>query len=297
LTQLGLKLRFVDIDRETLNFDLTALADSLEGDVSVVFAVNLLGNPNDYHAVDALIAGRDITLIEDNCEAMGARFAGRSAGTFGKIGTFSTFFSHHISTMEGGVCVTDDEEIYHILLALRSHGWTRHLPWPNRLIEKDRRGDFHENFRFILPGYNVRPLEICGAIGLEQLRKLPDFIAARRANAKRFVEGLAGVRGIALQREVGMSSWFGFALTLTEQVNISRDLVVERLAAAGVESRPVVAGNFVNNPVMARLAHEPPPPLPNAQAVDERGFYLGNPHLDDAEAIDRVCEIVRAALA
>ncbi|HEY5107758.1 MAG TPA: DegT/DnrJ/EryC1/StrS family aminotransferase [Caulobacteraceae bacterium] len=297
LTQMGLKLRFVDIDRQTLNFDLAALARALDDEVSVVVAVNLLGNPNDFAAIRALLAGRAITLIEDNCEAMGARFEGRAAGTFGRIGTFSTFFSHHISTMEGGVCVTDDEEIHHILLSLRSHGWTRHLPWPNRLVAKDPRGDFHENFRFILPGYNVRPLEICGAIGLEQLAKLPAFISSRRSNARRFAKGVGGLRGVALQKEIGESSWFGFALTLTEHSNISRDVVVERLAAAGVESRPVVAGNFVNNPVMAHLAHEPAPPLPNAQALDERGFYIGNPHLDDPDAIDFACAALRAAVA
>ncbi len=296
LCQYGLKLRFVDIDPATLNFDLAALEQALDDQVSVVFAVNLLGNPNDYDAIGRLLAGRNITLIEDNCESMGARFGGRSAGTFGFIGTFSTFFSHHISTMEGGVCVTDDDEIHHILLSLRSHGWTRQLPLPNRLAASDSRGDFHEAFRFILPGYNVRPLEISGAIGLEQLERLPGFISRRRRTAARVKERFADLGGVRLQSEIGESSWFGFAMTLTEETNIVRDQVVERLTEAGVETRPVVSGNFARQPVMSHLLHETPGPLPGADAIHDRGFYIGNNPMDD-DGLDQLHAAIKAALA
>lgn len=296
LTQYGLTLRFVDIDAETLNFDLAALEAALDDRVRVVFAVNLLGNPNAYGEIERLLAGRDVTLIEDNCESLGARLDGRSAGTFGRIGTFSTFFSHHISTMEGGVCVTDDDELHHVLLSLRSHGWTRQLPWPNALAAKDPRGQFHEAFRFVLPGYNVRPLELSGAIGLAQLDRLPGFILRRRETARRVQGRLAGIRGLRLQREIGESSWFGFAITLTAEANVSRDEAVMRLAAAGVECRPVVAGNFTRQPVMAHLAHEAPGPLPNADAVHDRGFYIGNNALDD-DGLDRLGAAMTEALA
>ena len=287
LCQHGLILRFVDIDRHTLNFDLAALERALDDRVSVVFAVNLLGNPNDYDAIASLLAGRDITLIEDNCESTGARLGGRWAGGFGRIGTFSTFFSHHISTMEGGVCVTDDEEVHHILLSLRSHGWTRGLPWPNRVAEPDPRGAFHEAFRFVLPGYNVRPLEVCGAVGIEQLKRLPGFVARRRDMARRLSARFADLAGVRMQREIGESSWFGFAFILTEAALADRDTVVARLDAAGVECRPVVAGNFTRQQVLARLAHEPPGPLPNADEIHERGFYIGNNALDD-DGLDRL---------
>ena len=90
--------------------------------------VNLLGNPNDYDQIKRIIGGRNIVLVEDNCESMGATFNGKQAGTFGVMGSFSCFFSHHISTMEGGVVVTNDEELYHVMLVLRAHGWTRNLP-------------------------------------------------------------------------------------------------------------------------------------------------------------------------
>ena len=296
LSQYGLTLRFVDVDRETLNFDLAGLERALDDNVDVVFAVNLLGNPNDYDAVGRLLAGRAITLLEDNCEALGARFGGRSTGNFGRIGTFSTFYSHHISTMEGGICVTDDDELYHILLSLRSHGWTRHLPWPNTLVDKDPRGGFHEAYRFILPGYNIRPMEISGAIGLEQLKRVPDLIAARRTAAARFRERLSGLDGLRLQREVGESSWFGFGLIVEPRLGVDRDTVVARLMASGVETRPIVAGDFTRNPVMSRLAHEPPPLLPGAAEVDERGFYIGANTVDDA-TLDRLMAALAAAVA
>jgi CDP-6-deoxy-D-xylo-4-hexulose-3-dehydrase len=296
LCQHGLTLRFVDIDRDTLNFDLAALETALDDRVGVVFAVNLLGNPNDFDAIAALLAGRNITLIEDNCESMGARLGGRWAGRFGRIGTFSTFFSHHLSTMEGGICLTDDDELHQILLSLRAHGWTRGLTWPNSLAEPDPRGAFHEGFRFILPGYNVRPLEVCGAIGLAQIERLPGFVARRRDTARRLRERFSDLRGLRLQSEVGESSWFGFAFTLTEEARVGRDTVVERLATAGVESRPVVAGNFTRQPVMAHLRHDPPGALPNADEVHDRGFYIGNNPLDDDD-LDRLHTVVRAALA
>ena len=106
------------------------------------------------------------------------------AGTFGLMGSFSFFHSHHISTMEGGMVVTDDEELYHILLSLRAHGWTRDLPDDSLIIDKKRIDSFYEPYRFVLPGYNLRPTEIQGAIGIQQLKRLPGFIVNRRNNAK-----------------------------------------------------------------------------------------------------------------
>jgi CDP-6-deoxy-D-xylo-4-hexulose-3-dehydrase len=297
LTQYGLTLRFVDVDKYTLNFDLHKLELAIDDSVGVIFAVNLLGNPNDFNAIQKLIGNRDIELIEDNCESMGATFDGKQAGTFGAIGTFSTFFSHHISTMEGGVCVTDDEELYHILLALRAHGWTRNLPWPNTLVEKAEGGAFYEMFRFILPGYNVRPLEMSGAIGLEQLKKLPGFVAQRRLNAERFLDLMGNTPGLRFQQEIGQSSWFGFSVIIDPETGVSRDAVVAALSAEGVETRPIVAGNFFRNPVIQRIAHEEPKGgLPNADDAHDNGFYIGNHHWDVRPDLERVRASLLAAL-
>ena len=102
--------------------------------------VNLLGNPNDFNEINRIIGNRDILVLEDNCESMGATFQGKQCGTFGLMGSFSSFFSHHIATMEGGMVVTDDEECYHLLLALRAHGWTRNLPDKNHVADKSDNG-------------------------------------------------------------------------------------------------------------------------------------------------------------
>ena len=116
--------------------------------------VNLLGNPNDFEKIKELIGTRNILLLEDNCESMGAKFQSKYTGTFGIMGTFSSFFSHHISTMEGGIVVTDDEELYHIMLSMRSHGWTRNLPIENKVTGIKSDDAFEESFNFVLPGYN-----------------------------------------------------------------------------------------------------------------------------------------------
>ena len=136
LQQYGLKLKFVDIDLHTLNYDINALGEAISSSTKMIMIVNLLGNPNDFDKINDIIRDKDIFLIEDNCESMGATFNGKQAGTFGIMGTFSTFFSHHMATMEGGFITTNNEELYHILLSIRAHGWTRNLPKDNLICNK-----------------------------------------------------------------------------------------------------------------------------------------------------------------
>ena len=175
LQQFGLKLKFVDIDLNTLNYDLDALESAITKNTKMVVVVNLLGNPNNFDKINDMIRSKNIIIFEDNCESLGAEYKGKQTGTFGLLGTFSTYFSHHISTMEGGFVTTDNEELYHILLSIRAHGWTRNLPKENLVTNKGNNW-FDESFRFVLPGYNVRPIEMSGAIGIKQLKKLPNFL-------------------------------------------------------------------------------------------------------------------------
>lgn len=222
LAQYGLKLKFVDIDKHTLNYDLNALRDAISDKTKLLMVVNLLGNPNDFSAINAIINNREIIVIEDNCESMGALFQGKQTGTFGVMGSFSTFFSHHMATMEGGIVVTDDEELYHILLSLRAHGWTRNLPKFNHVCGEKSDDPFEESFRFVLPGYNVRPIEMEAAVGSEQLRKLPQFIQERRNNAQHFQSLFKDHRDFYIQQEIGKSSWFGFSLVIKENSKLKR---------------------------------------------------------------------------
>lgn len=278
LAQYGLRLKFVDIDPHTLNMATGALERAVSERTRAVFAVNLLGNPNDFTAIESLLAGRHVTLLEDNCESLGAIFDGRHTGTFGEIGTYSTFFSHHMVTMEGGLAVTDDEELYHILLSLRAHGWTRNLPRQNRLTGIKSDNDFEEAYRFVLPGYNVRPIEMEAAIGSVQLRKLPSMIRIRRENAARFRDLFGDHPGVRIQREVGESSWFGFSLVLNPEHVRTRQIVLDGLSAAGIETRPIVAGNFTRNPAIRFFDHEIQGPLSAADEVSDWGLFVGNHH-------------------
>lgn len=292
LHQYGLKLKFVDVDLETLNFDMGQLEAAVSDRTRLIFAVNLLGNPNDFGRIENLIAGRPITLIEDNCESMGATFGGKQAGTLGLMGSFSTFFSHHISTMEGGVVVTDDEELYHILLSLRAHGWTRNLPKDNLVSGRKADDPFVESFKFVLPGYNLRPLEMEGAIGQEQLRKLDGFIQARRANADHWVDRMGSHNRILIQRETGRSSWFSFSLICRPNSGLDRSDVRRALEEEGVDTRPIVAGNFARNPVVEYFDYEICGDLSNADHVDRQGLFIGNHHFPMTDKIDAIADVL-----
>lgn len=250
--QYGWHLVFVDVDARTLNYSLRELnAAAKQEQPDAILAINLLGNPNEY---DAFPQG--IPVLEDNCESMGATYRGRKCGTFGTMGTHSTFFSHHICTMEGGLITTNDVVYRDMLLALRSHGWTRHLAEDNSLGAKV------DKFHFILPGYNVRPTEMQAAIGLEQLEKLDGFIAQRRENASRFPYRTQQVV------DGGESSWFGFAV-----FDDDRAKVIDQY-----DSRPVVTGNFLRQPVIKHYDYETFGELRNADYIHDNAIMIGNSH-------------------
>lgn len=286
LYQYGLKLKFVDIDLETLNYDLDQLEGAVTPSTRMIVTVNLLGNPNDFNCVTSIIGDKNILLLEDNCEAMGASYEGRKTGTFGVMGSFSTFFSHHISTMEGGMVVTDDEELYHILLSLRAHGWTRNLPKHNHVCGIKNDDPFEESFRFVLPGYNVRPLELEGAVGIEQLKKLPKFIEQRRKNAKYFKEVMKDHPDLMIQKEIGESSWFGFSLVIRKESSMKRASLIDKMHQAGFECRPIVAGNFAFNEAVKFLDVEFPFELENAKYIDKRSLFIGNHHYSMRDVVE-----------
>ncbi|MCR6571478.1 DegT/DnrJ/EryC1/StrS family aminotransferase [Campylobacter insulaenigrae] len=285
LYQYGLKLKFVDIDLETLNYDLDALSSAISDRTKMIMIVNLLGNPNDFDAINDLIKGKDIILLEDNCESMGAEYKGKQAGTFGIMGTFSTFFSHHMATMEGGFVVTNDEELYHILLCLRAHGWTRNLPKENLVANKSDDW-FSESFRFVLPGYNVRPVEMSGAIGVEQLKKLPMFLKHRRENAKIFCEFFQNHPEFIIQKEIGSSSWFGFSLVIRPNSKLQRKDIIKKLEENAIEYRPIATGNFTQNEVIKYFDYEIHQELKNAKYIHEKGFFVGNHQFNISEQIN-----------
>ena len=291
LQQYGLKLKFVDIDLDTLNYDLEALESAITDNTKMIMAVNLLGNPNDFDVINNLIKDKNIFIFEDNCESMGAEYNGKQTGTFGVVGTFSTFFSHHMATMEGGFVTTDDEELYHVLLSLRAHGWTRNLPQKNHVANKSDDW-FEESFRFVLPGYNVRPVEMSGAIGIEQLKKLPSFLKQRRENAKLFVELFKDHPDFLIQKDIDNSSWFGFSLIIKPDSNLKRKDVIRKLQENKIDCRPIVTGNFTRNEVMRFFDYEVHKELKNADYLHENGFFVGNSQVDLAKQIGMIFNLL-----
>ena len=283
--QLGLVLRFVNIDIDTLNLDPQRVLEAIGPKTKAVFAVSLLGNPADLITLADICAEHGLVLIEDNCESLGSRIGTKYTGTFGLAGTFSSFFSHHISTMEGGVILTDDDYMYQAMMSLRAHGWTRDLPDDNLIFPKT--GDsFDDQFRFVLPGYNVRPLEMSGALGREQLKKVPSLVAGRRQNAVLFAERFNGRDDVRVQSVGAESSWFGFSFVLEGRLAGRRADVVNALTKAGVESRPIVTGNFTRNPVMSQLRAVIPESLPAADKIHVDGLFVGNHHYPIPDELD-----------
>jgi len=294
--QYGLKLKFVDIDLETLNYSIKKLERAVTKDTKCICVVNLLGNPNEWDKIIQIANTHNLVLFEDNCESLGGKFQNKELGTFGEIGTYSTFYSHHICTMEGGVAVTDNEELYHLMLSIRAHGWTRNLPEKSSLHEK-KANDFYEMFNFIVPGYNLRPLEMEGALGKEQLKKMDRFIINRRKNANYFTLRMQNFQDVAIiQKEIGESSWFGFSIILKGELEGKRDEICHRLKNVGIEVRPIVTGNFTRNRVIEHFDYSIPEKLENADYLHLNGFFIGNHSIEINEEIDFFVEEFKKAM-
>jgi CDP-4-dehydro-6-deoxyglucose reductase, E1 len=296
LQQYGLKLKFVDVELETLNMDVRKLERALTPKTRIIVAVSILGNPAALDVIQKFAQTHGLYLLEDNCESMDAEVAGRKTGTFGHLNTFSFFFSHHISTMEGGIVLTDDREVEHLLRSIRAHGWTRDLPAGSPLFER-RDSDHFEAYRFILPGYNVRPLEISGAIGREQLKKLPAMTAARRRNLAVFQELFAGDDRFIIQRENGKSSCFSFTVILNPARKADREKDFAALKGADIGFRMITGGCFLRHDAIKYFDYEVVDGgVPNAELAHDRGFFVGNHPQDLTAQIHKLREVLVGAV-
>lgn len=286
LHQYGLKLRFVDVDLNTLNMDPKELERAVTPKTKMVVAVSILGNPCDFDKISKFCKERNLILFEDNCESMGAVFKGKFTGTNGLVNTFSTFFSHHISTMEGGLILTDNKELNSLMRSLRNHGWTRGIDPESGIYEK-KFDDFFEAYRFILPGYNVRPGELNGAVGKTQLKKLDGFIRARRENAKYFKQLFGKDDRFIIQQEAegAESSWFCFTMIVNTKKGISREKVLNKLKEAGIEFRIITGGCILRHDVVKYFDHTVTK-SENADFAHFNGFFVGNYPYDIKDKIE-----------
>ncbi len=279
VSQLGFVLDFVDIDPNTLNINIEEVEKRITRRTKAIFAVNLLGNPSNLVELTELAQAKGLILLEDNCESLGSSIDGKMAGSFGLMGSHSSYFSHHICTIEGGMVSTNSRECMEVLTSLRSHGWTRGLE-KNNSIHPLSENPWEDLFRFVLPGYNLRPMELSGAIGKIQLRKFPNFLKERRNNAEVFRSLFQNQSNFRIQKEHGESSWFGFSIILQGQLKGKRPELVDFLSKYKVESRPIVAGNFTRNPVMQHLESTHLSALPTSDEVHNEGLFIGNHHVN-----------------
>ena len=285
LVQLGLMPVLVDVDATTLAIDLDSAAAALSPRTRGMFLIHVLGRAPDMDAYTAFCRRHGLALIEDICESLGAHHGGRHAGRFGGMGTFSCYFSHHISTIEGGFVVTDDPELRDDLSSLRAHGWSRdrsdRAEWQARYPALDDR------FIFVMGGYNVRATELQAAIGRVQLKKLDAMLVAREQLAAR-VHGLLE-RQVPWLELVGADcfpveaptrrerrhSWMTLPLRLRADAPTSVAAVKQRLESMGVETRSIIAGNLGSHPAAARLPLRFAPSLATCDRLLERGFMIG----------------------
>jgi CDP-6-deoxy-D-xylo-4-hexulose-3-dehydrase len=279
--QAGYDLKFVDVDPIDLHINLDQLKLSLTDDVVGICMAHILGADAGISAVISEAKERDIWVVEDTCESLGAmpkdsKSGEPMLGTFGLAGTYSFFRSHHISTMEGGMIVSNDHVFYEYCVAMRAHGWLRELP-PVNSISQEEVDPWQAKFNFHLPGFNLRPLEMSGAVGLTQLAKLPSFLSFRRSNAKHLIEGLKAIPGLSLQSQFEGGSWMAFALHVDPFI-IDRSSVLEIFSQLGIETRPVVAGNFLQQPVMSSIKEKcfVEPTYPGAEDIHTNSFMFAN---------------------
>lgn len=279
LQQFGLKVKVIDCKQESLNVDIDKLTKHITGKTKLIIGVSILGSPAELHKIEQLSKKQNIYFFNDNCESLGAKIKKKQTGSFGLMASHSFFFSHHISTIEGGMIVTDSYEIYCLLLSLRAHGWTRNLPKKNPLIYKKRQKLF-EQYNFILPGYNVRPNEIYSAIGIQQLKKLDEMVIQRRKNLALFENLFSGNQYLKFFKSRFFDSSFSFPLILKEKNQRLLNKIFKILKDNEIEFRLITGGCFTKHSYAKHFELEIPEKLKNAEYFHNYGFFVGNSSID-----------------
>ena len=274
--QVGAKPVFIDCDPATLQVTPETIEAAITPKTVAIVLVHVLGGAANAQAIGDIARRHGLWLFEDSCEALGVRWDGKMAGTFGEMGSFSFYFSHHITTIEGGMVVTDDASLADLLRALRAHGWIRHMS--NKAETAARYPEIDPRFLFVTTGFNVRPTEINGAIGRLQLKRLAHFNASRKATAERLDHGLAPLQQaghLSLIRHDPRSDPAPFGYTVVCRSRSERDALRDRLEKAGIETRPVICGNMARQPALAHFDHTVSGSLSGADKIMDCGLYWG----------------------
>jgi CDP-6-deoxy-D-xylo-4-hexulose-3-dehydrase len=297
LVQHGLVPVFVDVDPGTLNIDPSEIERAVSDKTRAVMLVHVYGNPCDMTSIVDIVNRHNLLLIEDCCEALGATYGGKPVGSFGHVGTFSFYFSHHMTTLEGGMCVTDDHDSAELIRVLRAHGWVRETE-DRKSILKEHPG-FDPKFLFVNVGYNLRATELQGGFGYHQLGKLQGFVDVRTDNAKYWRKELGGLGDFFdFQEETadGVHSWFGYPMAVKEEAAFNSTELCDFLNQYNIETRPIVAGNITKQPALQYYDYRVVGDLAHCDYVMRNGFTFGNHQAVNHPAREYIFETVKSFL-
>ena len=270
IVQAGLTPKFVDIDPQTLNISIPDLKKKISKKTKAIMGVHVLGNSTNMDELMHIIKINKLYLIEDTCESLGSKFDKKYLGNFGDFGTFSFYYSHQITAGEGGMIICNDKNNYEIIHSLRAHGWDRGL------------GNKKNNFNFINSGFNLRPLEVSAAIGFNQFKRLNKFKKIRFNNRIKIINKLTNSKKWKNQfsfidpiKKLD-PSWFGLPILINNKYKKKKDKFLSFLNKNGVETRPIISGNFLNQPSIKLYGLNKDKKIFNgSQDVEERGFFIG----------------------
>ena len=286
--QLGMEPIMCDCDIDNLGLDINHLKEIIKNDnPSAIILVHVLGIPNHMDEILKLCKENDILLIEDTCESIGSKYNDKLLGSLGDLSTFSFYFGHHMSTIEGGMISTNDEDLYHILLSIRSHGWDRDLPKEkqNSLREKYGVDKFRSLYTFYYPGFNLRSTDLQAYIGLGQLEKLDMIVENRNKNFIRYKNEIKNTFWNVSEPKGSFISNFSFPI-ITENIKE----LTEQLISNNIECRPLICGSINEHPFWYERYGKQN--LPNSKLVHNYGLYLPNNHQMTDEEISKVIEVV-----
>jgi CDP-6-deoxy-D-xylo-4-hexulose-3-dehydrase len=297
LVQLGLVPVLVDVDPDTMAIDLKSAQSALSEKTRGMFLIHVLGQAAQMEKYAHFCSEYGLVLLEDACESLGAFSGDKHVGNFGKMGSFSFYYSHHISTVEGGMIVTSDSALYDDLRSLRAHGWVRDRS--DRDAWKYAYPEIDDRFMFIMPGYNVRPMEMQGAIGSVQLRKIDGMLNMRTRVAANvslwlekytpWIELIGADRGLRVATAFGTSrvhSWMALPMRTRPGAPVGVEDVKRELQTSGVDTRPIIAGNLKHHPAMTTIRYRHADSLKVADSLLDRGFMIGCHPVWDTEAMD-----------
>ena len=280
IIQSGLKPRFVDIDLKTLNIDLNDLKRKITKKTRALMLVHVLGNSTNMVDLVKIIKKNKLILIEDTCESLGSKYKNKYLGSFGDFSSFSFYTSHQISSGEGGMISCKDKDDLEILKSLRQHGWSRGLIKENQIAKKNKNLD--KKFIFYNSGFNLRSTDIAASIGFSQFKDLNSFIKVRSENRKKIIDKMQINKKvkenffILKENKNVKASWFGIPIILSKKLN--RKKVVVKLEKNGIETRPIISGNFLKQPAIKKYKIKTNLNLKNADYVDKHGLYIGLPN-------------------